>query len=221
MRTNIIKQKIQEYFLLNPTAKLRVRQIEREIHVPLPSAIRYAKELEEEGVLQSLVISGVRFYTANRTSKTYLLEKKLFNLRSLYSSGLVEHFIETHSNPTLILFGSYSRGEDIETSDIDLMLITEKTTKDPKIEEFEAKLLRKVQIFSVKRVEDLKNNHLINNVLNGIVLNGFAEVFHERSKLARMLRKQRRRNKPRHGKSKVLNRNRTSQNSIPKRKQTI
>ena len=50
MERKNIKERIKEYFLNNPTEKLRVRQIERKVKVPLPSAIRYTKELVKEGV---------------------------------------------------------------------------------------------------------------------------------------------------------------------------
>ena len=46
-----IKEEIKQYFLTNPTARKRVRQIESEVKVPLPSAIRYTKELEKGGVI--------------------------------------------------------------------------------------------------------------------------------------------------------------------------
>ena len=114
-----IKTKIKEYFFLNPTAKLRVRQIERIVKVPLPSVIRYCRELEKEGILQSNIIAEVKLYSADRTSREFLLEKKLFNIHSLFSSGLVDYLIQEFNNPNLVVFGSYAKGEDIETSDIE------------------------------------------------------------------------------------------------------
>ena len=75
MELNSIKDRIKAYFFLNPTTRLRVRQIEREVKIPLPSAIRYTKELEKEGILKSQEIAGIRLYSADRTSKSFLLEK--------------------------------------------------------------------------------------------------------------------------------------------------
>ena len=71
-----IKNTIRKFFFLNPTIKLRVRQIERKTKSALPSVIRYTKELEKEKILKSQIISKVRFYSADRSSKLYLLEKK-------------------------------------------------------------------------------------------------------------------------------------------------
>ncbi len=94
------------------------------VGVPLPSAIRYAKELKDEGILITLEIGNVVFYTSNKTGASFLLEKKLYNLREIYLSGLIDYFKKTLSNPGIVLFGSYSMGEDIESSDIDLYVET-------------------------------------------------------------------------------------------------
>jgi len=175
MKAKSIKDRIKEYFFLHPTLKLRVRQIERIVKVPLPSAIRYAKELEKEGILKSSTIANVTIYSADRISKQFLLEKKLFNIRDLFSSGLVAFLIAEFSNPTIIVFGSYSRGEDVEESDIDLYIETPSKKKVNPVK-FEKKLLRKVQIFRYKNINYVENKELANNIINGITLNGFLEV---------------------------------------------
>ncbi len=40
---------------------------------------------------------------------------------------------------------------------------------------FEKKLRRKLQLFPIRELNDLRNNHLINSVLNGIVIQGELE----------------------------------------------
>ena len=50
MITKNIKQLIEEYFFNYPSTKIRVRQLERTLKLPLPSIIRYCKELEQEGI---------------------------------------------------------------------------------------------------------------------------------------------------------------------------
>lgn len=175
MKTKNIKEKIKEYFLLNPTKKLRVRQIEKEVKVPLPSAIRYSKELEKEGVLKKIDIAGMKVYVADRASERYVLEKKLFNLKQIYNSGLVRYLKQAYSNPTIILFGSCAKGEDVEESDIDLYIETP-LKRIEGVDLFEKKLQRKLQIFIYPSIERVKNKELANNIINGIILNGFLEV---------------------------------------------
>ncbi len=176
MRNKNIKQRIKEFFFINPSSRMRVRQIEKELGLPLPSVIRYCRELEKEGVLKLQRIGNVNFYIANRTSDKFLLEKRLFNLKQLYESGLIDYLKVRLVNSPIIVFGSFARGEDIEESDIDLYIETP-SKKDIVVEEYETVLERKIHIFRLKSIGEIKNKHLANNILNGIVLNGFIEVF--------------------------------------------
>lgn len=170
-----IKDKIKEYFFTTPTTKLRVRHIEKTLKLPLPSVIRYCKELETEGILKIINTGNVVFYTADRANERFLLEKKLFNIKQLHTSGLVNYLKTELHTPTIIVFGSYSKGEDVEDSDIDLYLET--TKKEIDLSKFEKLLKRHIQMFIHKNIQEVKNPHLANNILNGIVLNGFVEVF--------------------------------------------
>lgn len=174
-KKNNIKKIIKEHFFINPNSKLRVREIERLLSLPLPSVIKYCKELEEEGLLIIDKIGNVSFYTANKTHPNFLLEKKLYNIKSLYECGLIEFLKSELSNPSIIVFGSYSKGEDREESDIDLYIQTP-SKKEVKLNKFEDKLKRKIQIFRHNHIREIKNNDLINNIINGIILNGFVEV---------------------------------------------
>jgi len=88
----------------------------------------------------------------------------------------VEFLVKTYSNPPIKLFGSYSRGEDTEESDIDLYVETP-AGKIKGLERFENILRRKIQIFAYRKITDIKNNELASNILNGITVNGFVEVF--------------------------------------------
>lgn len=176
MKTKNIKQKIKEHFFINPTAKLRVREIEKVLKLPLPSVIRYCKELQKEGILTIIQTGSVVFYTGDRGNSIFLLEKKLFNIKSIYDSGLIEFLKIELSNPVIILFGSYSRGEDLENSDIDLYLETP-SKKEVHLEKFERILKRKIQVFKHKKIKEIKNLNLSNNIINGITLNNYIEVF--------------------------------------------
>lgn len=176
MKRKNIKQTIKEYFFINPTAKLRVRGMERALKLPLPSVIRYCKELEKEGILTTINTGNVIFYTANRTSEKYLLEKKLFNIKSLYKSGLVNYLKQELSNPSIIVFGSFAKGEDTEKSDIDLYIETP-SKKKISLEKYKNLLKREIQVFQHKNIREIKNTDLANNIINGFLLNGFVEVF--------------------------------------------
>jgi len=164
------------YFFLHPTMRLRVRQLERELHAPLPSVIRYARELEKEGILKTSEIGGSRLYSADRSSPSFLLEKRLSNIRSLYASGLVAFLKEEYNGPAIVLFGSYARGEDVENSDIDIYVESGRG-KEGGIPRFEKALGRKIHVMSAENLRSISNKGLANNIINGLILSGYVEVF--------------------------------------------
>lgn len=175
MKQKNIKQIVMVYFFDNPSSKLRVREIERALKLPLPSVIRYCRELEEEDILAISRIGNVNFYTASR-SEAYLLEKKLYNIKQIYKSGLIEFLKINLSNPPIILFGSYAKGEDIENSDIDIYIETP-SRKKLDLVKFEKLLNREIQIFQHASIREITNKNLANNIINGIMLNNQIEVF--------------------------------------------
>jgi len=168
------KSKLKIFFLKNPTRRLRVREIERTTGIPLPSVIRYTKELCKEDILEEENISNIVIYKGRLRSERYKLEKKLHNIRKITESGLIQHIKFEYNNPTIILFGSYAKGEDIENSDIDIYIET--TKKVILLEKFEKKLEHKLQLFVHKNIKEIKNKELANNIINGITLNGFLEI---------------------------------------------
>lgn len=176
MRNKDIKQTIKEYFFTNPTAKIRVRGLERTLKLPLPSVIRYCKELEKGSILMITKTENVVFYTANLTGEKYLLEKKLHNIKKIYESGIIEYLKVELSNPVIILFGSFSKGEDIESSDIDLYVETQ-SNKKLNFDKFKKILQREIQMLIHKKISEITNTHLANNIINGIILNNYIEVF--------------------------------------------
>ncbi|MBW2983424.1 nucleotidyltransferase domain-containing protein [Candidatus Woesearchaeota archaeon] len=172
----VVGRRIMEHFLQHPTAKLRVRQVERETGISLPSVIRHVKRLAQEGILKQQEIGGVTLYTADRANEAYKKEKRLHNLRAIHESGLLRHLIDELDNPSIILFGSYDKGDDTEDSDIDLYIQTP-SKKKPRLDAYEKKLERSIQPHISKRLDDIKNDELKDNIINGTILNGHVEVF--------------------------------------------
>lgn len=177
MYTPKLKQKIKEFYFRNPTTKLRVREIERTVNIPLPSVIKYTKELVSENILKKEGIGTTTFFTANR-DKLFFLEKKLYNLQKIYNSGVIEYIQKELHNPTVILFGSFAKGEDTEESDIDIYIQTS-SRKKIDLKPYFSEIGRDFQIFQHKHIKELQNTYLMNNIVNGITLNGFIEVFNE------------------------------------------
>jgi predicted nucleotidyltransferase len=100
--------------------------------------------------------------------------KKIYNISFLIESGIIEHIWNRIMPKSIILFGSYSRGEDDETSDIDIFV----EAKQEKIDtsKFEKKLCRKIQLHFNPDFKSY-SSELKNNIINGTILYGFLEGF--------------------------------------------
>jgi len=115
-------------------------------------------------------VKNINLVSLDQRNARAVALKRVENLRQLTCSGLVEELEQRLPGATVILFGSYARGEDDTQSDIDLAVIGRAPTTI-KLERFENLLERPLSLHwfsSWKR----PSAELRNNILNGIVLLG-------------------------------------------------
>jgi len=158
-------------FLEEPSREFNVREIARILKIAPATASKQLEDLKKKNLLKGRVHRTFKFYSADLENELFRDIKIFYNIRKIKESRLIEELNKFYLKPTIILFGSASRGLDIESSDLDIVVISEKTTQF-KTENYEKKLNRIVQLFIVKNLKDLKNEHLIKNVSNGIVIQG-------------------------------------------------
>lgn len=92
----------------------------------------------------------------------------------MHISGLLD-YLETEYTPNcIILFGSGSRGEDTEESDIDIFIQAEENELN--LQKYEKKLNRKISLLFEPKIDAL-SKELLNNLINGQVLSGYLKVF--------------------------------------------
>lgn len=168
------KYKVLKLFLDSPTDSFRLREIARLTKISPPSVMDYLKEFEKEGLIEKKVKRKVPFYIALRESSDFILYKKISIIFELNKSGIIDYLWDKLSPEAIILYGSYSRGESIEDSDIDLFILGKEKNIDLKV--FESKLSKKVHLLFNESLKEV-SNELKNNILNGIVLKGYMKVF--------------------------------------------
>jgi len=168
------KYKVLKVFLFNPTESFRLRELSRITKISPPSVINYLKELEKKGLIGSYVKRDIPFYKAERDNEDFKQYKRIAVQYELHKSGLIEHLWQKLSPDVIILFGSFSLGEDIENSDIDLFVQCPEKKLD--LKEFGKKLGREINIFYEDNFSRL-SKELKNNIINGIVLKGYLKVF--------------------------------------------
>ena len=140
-----------------------------------PTAIANSlKTIKEENLINIEKTKTINFVSLNRNERRAIEMKRVENLRNIYVSELIGRLEEELPGGTIILFGSYSKGEDTNTSDIDIAIIGRKE-KNLDLTKFELSLKRKI---IVQFYDSLKNIHknLRESILNGTVLSGSIEL---------------------------------------------
>ncbi len=122
--------KILKIFLENPTTKFGLREISRMVSLAPASVKKYLQTLEKEKLVETTTIKNSPAYIANRDEQKFKTSQKLSIIYELEESGLIDYLWTKICPETIILFGSYSKGEATEESDIDLFLITKRQEID-------------------------------------------------------------------------------------------
>jgi len=174
MIQNYNRYKVLKLFFDFPTKNFQIRQVSRELKLGQPSVTNHLKELLNEGLIMKDKEGIYPSFKANRDSKLFKLYKKNDIVLNLESSGFINYVYDSCLPDTIILFGSSSKGEDIEGSDIDIFV--ESKEKKLNLNKYEKLFNREITLFFEEDFSKL-SNELKNNILNGVVLRGYIKVF--------------------------------------------
>lgn len=166
---------IRELFFKYPNKGFRIRELNKILGIAAKSLYVYLNYFEKMTLIKITNEYGLKIYRANLDSKQYKIEKSGYNLSQLYKSKIVDEINLKYDFPTIILFGSYAKGENNENSDIDIAIIS-KINVDLDISKYENILNHQIQILNIKDFSKL-NKELKNNLINGKILSGYLEVF--------------------------------------------
>lgn len=132
------------------------------------------------GLVDIVKLSKIWRIKASQQNPAYAMSKIARNLTLVYSSGVIGFLANHFKNPkTIILFGSFRKGDDISDSDVDIAIENDESKaysvlRLAELDRFEKFIGRKIQVhlFNRKNVDI----NLFNNIANGVVLFGFLEV---------------------------------------------
>ena len=175
--------KVLTFFFSYPNIEISLNELSSKIKMSKITAKRTVAKLIDEGFLMRTIYGRTWIIKCDRDSPYNYSRKIGFNLNMVfeaYLNGLRDDIYSAVKNPkAIILFGSYRKGDDIETSDIDLAaeILDEKGTgiiELGKIAEFgyRKNVAVNLHVFCRKNID----NNLFANIANGIVLEGFLEV---------------------------------------------
>ncbi len=168
------RYRILQEFFNSPTKNFYVRELSRRIKLSQPSVTLHLKALVKEDLILKEKKGIYPSFRANREDELFKLYKQHDIVLRLHQSGLLSYIYDSCTPNAIILFGSASRGEDVEGSDIDLFI--QSPEKKLNLSEFEKELNREISLFFGENFLRL-GHELKNNILNGRVLHGYLEVF--------------------------------------------
>src|SRR3989344_1678567 len=116
-----LQQRILRLFFVKAGISLNQRQIANILEVSSPAVMKALPTLEEENFIKIKQDKETKRWdiTLNRDNYRVMQLKRADNLKFIYETGLADFLEKEFAGATIILFGSYSRGEDIVNSDID------------------------------------------------------------------------------------------------------
>lgn len=171
-----LQQEILRLLSRKAGTTLNQRQIANHLGVTPPAVMKALPLLEKEGLIRIQQDPETKRWAIglNRDHHRVRQLKRVENLKQIYRSGLADFLEKEFAGATIILFGSYSRGEDIVNSDIDIAVIGRKE-KQVGLIKYEQQLERKININFYDSFRKI-HKHLQENLCNGIVIVGGVEL---------------------------------------------
>ncbi|MFH1650148.1 MAG: nucleotidyltransferase domain-containing protein [Candidatus Woesearchaeota archaeon] len=168
----LLQQRILRLLFVKAGSSLNQRRIAQLLDVSSPAVSKALPDLEKVGfaIVEQDKESKRWSIKLNRDNQHTMQLKRADNITQVYESGLSEALENAFPGDTIILFGSFSRGDDTITSDIDLAIIGSKE-KDVNLAKYEKLIGRRITINFFGNFAAIHKN-LKENLCNGIVLAG-------------------------------------------------
>ena len=171
-----LQQGILELLFKRAGTSLNQNQIAKLLKVSQPAVTKAIPLLEKLEFIKIQKDKETKRWSISLNTNNHKVVqlKRVNNLKQIYETGLKDFLEKEFAGATIILFGSYSRGEDIFNSDIDIAIIGRKE-KNIDLKKFEDLLERKINLNFYSSFKDIHKN-LKENLANGIVLTGGFEL---------------------------------------------
>ncbi len=136
--------KLLEYFILNPTNEIHLKELARHLKMSPGSVKTYCDIFEKEGILISERKGNLRILRLNNEDFAVKEIKKAYFSLLLKEIGIEEVCKDCIS---IAVYGSFASGEFDEKSDLDIIIIGEKKNIDYSIlRKIEERINRNIQL---------------------------------------------------------------------------
>ena len=170
--------KVAELIFNYPYKTFHIRKLAKETKQSTTAIISAVQDLNKFKIVKLDKTDLTTNIKADTESDAYRFYKKIFNLYRLERYQIIEKLKDAFQSEAIVLFGSFAKGEDIEESDIDILVITNRKENES-INDFLnicGKVLnRKINLHILPSLEK-SSKEFKNAVANGIVLYGYLKV---------------------------------------------
>lgn len=171
---------VLKIFFREPFRKFYLREAAKIAKVSTQTAKLQLDWLARNEFLKKETLGNLYLFKANYGSQSFRYFKIAFNIFELEKSGLIEYLRGKYEINSLVVFGSFAKGEDTPESDIDILLITNSKEK-PDMIEYIKRLKKDISLlqYSYKEwKEKAKKNKPFyeQTLIYGIVLSGSPPV---------------------------------------------
>lgn len=147
-------------------------ELHKKIGISKPQLSSWLKKFVKERTILRVKKAGkMPYYTCNFDNPDFQNTKRLFALKTFNESGLLSHITALEGAKVVIIFGSFSRFDWYDHSDIDIFIYGD----DSHFEQgkYELKLHRDIQIHLARNKKDLKRmKKLLPYILSGDFIKG-------------------------------------------------
>ena len=162
-----------ELFFNNPTREWHFDELVKKAKISRGKIYQWLMRFRKDGLITRFKPKEkMPYYVSNYESPKYKNRKKLFAFEKMYESGFLEHLSSLNRAESVIIFGSFSRSDWYENSDIDLFIYG--SSEGLKIVPYELRLRREIQVFVCKDAGDLNKfgAGLVRNIIKGNLIKG-------------------------------------------------
>jgi len=167
-----LQRNVLRFLSIKVGLRVNQRNIAKALRVSPTAVAKALKDLEKIKLVRirkdSLI--NLNLVELNRENKRAVDFKRTENLKMVYESGIVDFLEEKFSGTVIILFGSYSYGEDTVKSGVDLAVVGV-GAKVVNLKKYEDFFEREVNVNVYENFKEIDKS-LRDNLLNGIVLVG-------------------------------------------------
>ena len=167
------EQVIEPFF--NSLKHWHFDELHKKLDISKPQLSFWLKKLEKERLIKRVKLRGkMPYYISIFDNPEFQNRKRLCALKQLTDSGLLNYLSTLEGAKVVIVFGSFSRNDWYDESDIDIFIYGKGDRF--KLGKYQSKLGREIQVHTAKDKRDLKRiDKMLPYIISGDFIKGSIE----------------------------------------------